>query len=47
MVLNRAYLRMNRGDELVAENRMAEATVEYRAAAELAPAIVELPTGMR
>jgi uncharacterized Ntn-hydrolase superfamily protein len=43
VILNRAYARMNRGDELVAENRFEEATVEYRAAAELAPGIVELP----
>ena len=43
VVLNRAYLRMNRGDELTAENRLAEATAEYRAAAELAPGMVELP----
>jgi uncharacterized Ntn-hydrolase superfamily protein len=43
VVLNRAYARMNHGDELVAENRFDAATVEYRAAAELAPGIVELP----
>ena len=43
VVLNRAYMRTNRGDELVAENRFDEATVEYQAAAKMAPAIVELP----
>ena len=43
VVLNRAYARTNHGDELVAENRFEEATIEYQAAAKLAPAIVELP----
>jgi uncharacterized Ntn-hydrolase superfamily protein len=41
--LARAYERMNRGDELAAEAKMAEANVEYAAAAEIAPEIVELP----
>lgn len=43
VVLNRAYLRMNRGDELVAEERLEEAMIEYAAAADLAPHVVELP----
>jgi uncharacterized Ntn-hydrolase superfamily protein len=43
VVLNRAYMRTNRGDELVAENKFDEAAIEYQAAAKLAPAIVELP----
>jgi tetratricopeptide (TPR) repeat protein len=43
VVLNRAYARTNRGDELVAENRFDEATIEYQAAAKMAPEIMELP----
>jgi len=41
--LNRAYARMNRGDELVAEQKFDEATIEYKAAAAMAPEIIELP----
>lgn len=43
VVLGRAYARMNHGDELVAEEKFAEAMAEYGAAAEMAPGIVELP----
>jgi len=41
--LQRAYNHMNRGDALAAEERWEEAMVEYRAGAELAPEIEELP----
>jgi uncharacterized Ntn-hydrolase superfamily protein len=43
VTLQRAYNHMNRGDELVAEERWDEAMVEYRKGAELAPHIEELP----
>jgi uncharacterized Ntn-hydrolase superfamily protein len=43
VVINRAYARMNRGDELVAEQRLEEAMIEYAAAARLAPDVIELP----
>jgi uncharacterized Ntn-hydrolase superfamily protein len=41
--LQRAYALANRGDELVAENKVEAALEAYRGAAELAPEIVELP----
>ncbi|MPY87724.1 MAG: DUF1028 domain-containing protein [Luteitalea sp.] len=41
--LQRAYNHANRGDELMAENRIEEALTEYAAAAKLAPEIEELP----
>ena len=41
--LQRAYNHMNRGDALAAEERWEETMVEYRAGAELAPEIEELP----
>lgn len=41
--LHRAYQRMNRGDELLGASRTEDALREYRAAAEMAPGIEELP----
>lgn len=41
--LHRAYQRMNRGDELLGAGRTEDALHEYRAAAEMAPEIEELP----
>ncbi|MGH9160895.1 MAG: DUF1028 domain-containing protein [Vicinamibacteraceae bacterium] len=41
--LQRAYNHANRGDELMSEDKVAEALREYAAAAELAPEIEELP----
>jgi len=41
--LHRAYQRMNRGDELLGAGEVEEALHEYRAAAEIAPEIEELP----
>jgi uncharacterized Ntn-hydrolase superfamily protein len=43
VTLHRAYEHMNRGDDLLGANRTAEALAEYRAAAEMAPHIEELP----
>lgn len=41
--LQRAYMHANRGDELMAEQKVEEALQEYAASAELAPEIDELP----
>jgi len=41
--LHRAYQRMNRGDDLLGGGKVKEALHEYRAAAEMAPEIEELP----
>ncbi len=41
--LHRTYQRMNRGDELLGAGQTEEALDEYRAAAEMAPEIEELP----
>ncbi len=41
--LHRTYQRMNRGDELLGTEKVEEALREYRAAAEMAPEIEELP----
>jgi uncharacterized Ntn-hydrolase superfamily protein len=41
--LQRAYIRANRGDELMSEQKVNEALEEYAAAATIAPEIVELP----
>jgi uncharacterized Ntn-hydrolase superfamily protein len=41
--LQRAYALANRGDELVAENKVEEALAAYTAAGALAPEILELP----
>jgi uncharacterized Ntn-hydrolase superfamily protein len=41
--LQRAYARANRGDELMAEKKVAAALEEYAAAEALAPEILELP----
>jgi len=41
--LQRAYQHMNRGDELLGVRKVEEALREYRAAAEMAPEIEELP----
>ena len=41
--LHRAYQHSNRGDELLAEDRVDAALQEYRAAAQMAPQIAELP----
>jgi uncharacterized Ntn-hydrolase superfamily protein len=41
--LQRAYIRANRGDELMSEQKVDEALKEYAAAATIAPEIVELP----
>lgn len=43
VTLHRAYQRMNRGDELLGADKVEEALQEYRAAAEMAPEIEELP----
>jgi len=41
--LQRAYAHANRGDELMTEKNVEGALDEYKAAARLAPEIVELP----
>jgi uncharacterized Ntn-hydrolase superfamily protein len=41
--VHRAYQHMNRGDEHLSKNEVEQALIEYRAAAELAPQIDELP----
>lgn len=41
--LHRAYERMNRGDELLGEGRTEDALREYRAAAQMAPDVDEMP----
>jgi tetratricopeptide (TPR) repeat protein len=41
--LHRAYQRMNRGDDLLGAGEVEAALQEYRAAAEMAPEIEELP----
>ena len=41
--LHRAYEHMNQGDELLGEDRVEEALVQYRTAAQMAPEIPELP----
>ncbi len=41
--LHRAYLEMNRGDELLGEGRTAAALEAYAAAATMVPEVVELP----
>ena len=41
--LQRAYAHANRGDELMTEKKVDEALEEYKAAARLAPEILELP----
>jgi uncharacterized Ntn-hydrolase superfamily protein len=41
--LHRAYDHMNRGDELLGEDRVEAALKEYRTAAQIAPQIPELP----
>ena len=41
--LHRAYEHMNEGDELLGEDRVEEALVQYRTAAQMAPEIPELP----
>ena len=41
--VQRAYQRMNRGDELLGARKVEEALGEYRAAAEMAPELDELP----
>jgi uncharacterized Ntn-hydrolase superfamily protein len=41
--LHRAYQRMNQGDELLGAGEVEQALQEYRAAAEMAPEIAELP----
>lgn len=43
VTLHRAYDRMNRGDDLLGKGEVEAALVEYRAAAEMAPDIAELP----
>lgn len=43
VTLHRAYDRMNRGDELLGKGEVEAALAEYRAAAEMAPDIAELP----
>lgn len=40
---HRAYERMNRGDELLGEGQTEEALREYRAAAQMAPDVEEMP----
>jgi uncharacterized Ntn-hydrolase superfamily protein len=40
--LNKAYNRMNRGDELVTENKVDEAVIEYSAAMEMFPDNAEM-----
>lgn len=41
--LHRAYEHMNQGDALLGEDRVEEALVQYRTAAQMAPQIPELP----
>jgi uncharacterized Ntn-hydrolase superfamily protein len=41
--LQRAYTHANRGDELMTQQKVAEAMTEYAEASRLAPAVVELP----
>jgi tetratricopeptide (TPR) repeat protein len=43
LTLHRAYEHMNAGDTLLGQNRVEEALVEYRTAAQMAPHIPELP----
>ncbi len=43
VTLHRAYARMNRGDDLLGKGEVEAALTEYRAAAEMAPDIAELP----
>ena len=43
LTLHRAYEHMNAGDDLLGQNRVEEALLEYRAAAQMAPQIPELP----
>jgi uncharacterized Ntn-hydrolase superfamily protein len=43
VTLHRAYEHMNRGDDLLGADRVADALVEYRTAAQMAPEIEELP----
>jgi len=43
LTVHRAYRRMNRGDELLGKGEVEAALAEYRAAAEMAPDIAELP----
>jgi uncharacterized Ntn-hydrolase superfamily protein len=43
LTLHRAYEHMNAGDNLLGQNRVEEALVEYRTAAQMAPNIPELP----
>ena len=43
VALHRAYDHMNRGDDLLGVGRTEDALAEYRAAAQLAPQIEELP----
>jgi uncharacterized Ntn-hydrolase superfamily protein len=43
VTLHRAYEHMNRGDDLLGADRVQDALEEYRAAAQMAPEIEELP----
>jgi len=43
LILHRAYEHMNAGDDLLGLNRVEEALVQYRTAAQMAPQIPELP----
>jgi uncharacterized Ntn-hydrolase superfamily protein len=43
VTLHRAYEHMNRGDELLAADRVEEALAEYRTAAQMVPEIEEMP----
>lgn len=43
LTVHRAYTRMNLGDDLLGKGRVADALVEYRAAAQMVPDIAELP----
>ena len=43
LTLHRAYEHMNEGDTLLGQNRVEDALVEYRSAAQIAPHIPELP----
>jgi uncharacterized Ntn-hydrolase superfamily protein len=43
LTLHRAYEHMNSGDTLLGQNRVDEALLEYRTAAQMAPHIPELP----
>jgi uncharacterized Ntn-hydrolase superfamily protein len=43
VTLHRAYEHMNRGDDLLGAEKVAEALAEYRTAAQMAPHIEELP----